>query len=76
MIEIFEIIGILGLILIIVGIVTKKRKNQDIFYIFGGTCLTIYSNYIGDLIFIILQIIFTLAAIYDLTKIQFFKSKG
>ncbi len=73
MIEILKIIGVLGLILIIIGIVTKKRKNQDIFYILGGTCLTIYSIYIRDLIFIILQIVFTLAAIYDFVKIQFFK---
>ena len=73
MIEILKIIGVLGLILIIVGIITKKRKNQDIFYIFGGMCLTIYSIYIRDLIFIILQIVFTLAAIYDFAKIQFFK---
>jgi lipid-A-disaccharide synthase-like uncharacterized protein len=73
MIDIFKIIGALGIILISIGIITKKRKTQDIFYILGGICLEIYSIYIGDLIFIILQIIFTLAAIYDFAKIQFFK---
>lgn len=73
MIDIFKIIGALGIILISIGIITKKRKTQDIFYILGGLCLETYSIYIGDLIFIILQIIFTLVAIYDFAKIQFFK---
>lgn len=73
MIDIFKIIGALGIVLISIGIVTKKRKIQDIYYILGGICLETYSIYIGDLIFIILQIIFTLAAIYDFVKIQYFK---
>ena len=70
MIDIFRIIGALGIILISIGIINKKRKSQDIYYILGGLCLEIYSIYIGDLIFIILQIIFTLAAIYDFVKLQ------
>ncbi|MBW2963505.1 hypothetical protein KY306_01890 [Candidatus Woesearchaeota archaeon] len=73
MVSIFKLIGALGIILIAIGIIIKKRKIQDIFYIFGGLCLETYSIYINDLIFIILQIIFTLAAVYDLIKIQFFK---
>ena len=73
MINIFRIIGALGILLISIGIITKKRKIQDIYYILGGLCLETYSIYIGDLIFIILQIIFTLAAIYDFVKIQFLK---
>ena len=71
--DIFKLIGALGVVLISIGIITKKRKVQDIYYIFGGLCLEAYSIYIGDLIFIILQIIFTLAAMYDFAKIQFFK---
>ena len=73
MIDVFKIIGALGIVLISIGIVAKKRKIQDIYYILGGICLETYSIYIGDLIFIILQIIFTLAAIYDFVKIQYFK---
>jgi len=69
MIDIFKLIGALGLILISIGIITKKRSKQDIFYIIGGICLEIYSIYLGDLIFIILQIVFTLSAVYDLYKI-------
>lgn len=73
MLDIFKIVGSLGIILISIGIITKKRKIQDIYFILGGICLEIYSIHIKDFVFIILQIIFTLAAIYDFIKIQFLK---
>ena len=68
----FKIIGALGLILIIVGILikTEKRKLRNIMFIFGGIFLATYSIYIKDAIFIILQIIFILAAVYDLIKLK------
>ncbi|MCD4704486.1 hypothetical protein K8R66_00215 [bacterium] len=69
--NIFKIVGALGIVLISIGIIVKKRKNQNIYYILGGLCLEIYSIYIGDLIFIILQIIFILAAIYDSIKMKY-----
>ena len=65
MIIFFKLVGALGLLLISVGIITKKRKDQDLFYIFGGSFLEIYSIYIGDIIFITLQLIFVFAALYD-----------
>lgn len=65
MVDAYKLIGAIGLILISIGIVVKNRKKQDVFYIAGGICLEIYSIYIRDVIFIILQIIFTLAAVYD-----------
>jgi lipid-A-disaccharide synthase-like uncharacterized protein len=71
----FKIIGALGLILISIGILTKQRKKQDTLYIIGGICLEIYSIHLKDAIFITLQIVFTLAAIYDLIKLQPSKSK-
>lgn len=71
---IFKITGAAGLLLISVGILIKNRKAQDVFYILGGLCLETYSIYLRDVIFIILQIIFTLAAIYDLIKAQFKKT--
>lgn len=64
----FKLIGALGLILICFGIITNRRKRQDTLYALGGVCLEIYSIHLKDLIFIILQIVFTLAAIYDLIK--------
>lgn len=70
MINLFEFIGAVGLILISIGILIKKRLIQDIFYVVGGVCLEIYSIFIGNLIFIILQLIFTISAIVDLITIM------
>ena len=50
---IFKIIGALGLILISIGILNKKRKIQDTLYIVGGLSLLTYSIYIQNIIFII-----------------------
>lgn len=74
-VSIFYLSGIIGLILIILGILIKKkdRKKRDILYIFGGLFLAAYSFYIKDTIFITLQIVFILVAIYDLNRIN--KSK-
>ena len=66
----FKLIGVLGIILISIGVVTKRRKRQDVFYILGGACLEVYSIYINDLIFAVLQIIFILSAVYDFNKIN------
>ncbi len=72
MIDIFKIIGAIGLILIIIGILikSKNRKTRDILYIFGGLFLAIYSIYIKDIIFIVLQIVFIIVAVYDFGKLQ------
>ncbi len=69
-IDFFQIIGGLGLISIIIGILNKKRKIQDILYIIGGLLLLTYSIYLKNIIFIILQSAFTLSALYDLIKIS------
>lgn len=73
MISFFQILGAMGLLLITIGILIKKRKTQDLFYFIGGICLESYSIYTGDLIFIILQGIFTLATLYDFIKLKFSK---
>jgi hypothetical protein len=65
---IFKIIGAVGLILITIGVLTKKRAKQDLFFISGGIALEIYSIYIWDIIFMTLQIVFILAAIYGFLK--------
>ena len=69
-VNLFYLWGIIGLILIITGVLIKNRsrKVRDIIYIFGGVALTTYSFYIKDVIFIVLQIIFILVAVYDLIK--------
>ena len=71
--NIFKLIGALGIILIVIGIILKKRERQDVFFILGGVCLEIYSIYIEDTIFIVLQAFFILAAVYDLSKRKFVK---
>ncbi|HEV7701996.1 MAG TPA: hypothetical protein VGO63_00930 [Candidatus Paceibacterota bacterium] len=68
--NLFKIIGAIGLLLIAWGIVTKDRKHQNILYIIGGVSLEIYSIHLQDTIFIILQAIFTISAIYDLVRLS------
>lgn len=67
--NIFKIIGALGLILISVGLLIKDRKKQNALYVLGGVGLEIYSISIRDTIFVILQIIFILSAVYDFIKL-------
>jgi lipid-A-disaccharide synthase-like uncharacterized protein len=74
--NIFKIIGAIGLFLIAIGVITKNRKRQDVLYIIGGIFLEIYSIYLVDTIFIILQIVFTIASIYDLIRISKEKIKA
>ncbi|MFT4326227.1 MAG: hypothetical protein ACMXYK_01875 [Candidatus Woesearchaeota archaeon] len=62
------IFGILGLLLISLGVLLHDRHWQDIDYICGGVCLLIYSLHLGDLIFVILQIVFIFSASFDLVK--------
>ena len=67
---IFKIIGAIGILLITIGIITNIKKTENLFYIIGGACLLAYSLYVKDIIFIVLQIIFILAAV-----IAFFRNK-
>lgn len=74
--NIYKIIAVIGLISIIVGnlMIYRKtpirRRYTYPLLILGGVCLEVYSIYIGDLIFIILQGVFIIAAIYGLIKIN------
>lgn len=73
----FKSIGVVGLVLIMIGVVQKKnmRIRRDILFIIGGICLGVYSIYIHDLIFIILQIAFTITAVYDIMKFGYKKKR-
>ena len=74
--NIYRVIAIIGLISIIAGnlmIYRKKQIRRRYTYpllILGGICLEIYSIYLGDVIFMILQGVFILASIYGLIKIN------
>ena len=65
MFDVFWFIGIIGLLLIITGLLAKTRKQQALIYVFGGLFLEMYSLYIDDWVFIILQGIFTVVALYE-----------
>jgi len=67
---IFKILGAIGLIFITIGVLTKKRTHQNIYFIIGGLLLEAYALYLKDVIFIPLQIIFVLAATYELFKLK------
>lgn len=60
--------GILGLLLISYAIWIKNEKRQNVFFIVGGISLLIYSIFIYDPVFILLQIIFIISAFIELLK--------
>ena len=68
MMLVFRLVGALGLVLISLGVINRKRKYQDVLYLFGGISLAVYSIYLKDPIFIPLQLIFTGVAAYDLCR--------
>tara|TARA_Y100000034_G_scaffold91111_1_gene109862 strand:+ start:8069 stop:8326 length:258 start_codon:yes stop_codon:yes gene_type:complete len=74
--NIFKIIAVIGLILIISGtlIISSKIKNRRKYafpkLLIGGICLLIYSIYIRDTIFIILQSVYIIITVYGLIKIN------
>lgn len=72
----FHILAIIGLLAIISGtfmVSMKKSIRRRYTYpllILGGICLELYSIYINDLIFIILQGVFIISSIYGLIRIN------
>lgn len=60
----FALLGIIGLLLITGGVVFKKY--QDYTFLAGGIFLLAYSISIQDWVFIVLQIIFVIAAAYEI----------
>jgi lipid-A-disaccharide synthase-like uncharacterized protein len=74
--NIFRILGILGLIFIIFGTLSgenklkKKRRFLYPFLILGGLLLIAHSFYFKDTVFIILQSIFVIIAIIGFIKVN------
>ena len=65
---VYQLIGAVGLTLICLGIVFyRRRKRQAYLFIAGGVLLEIYSIYLQDWLFIVLQGFFILSAVYALT---------
>lgn len=67
---VFKTIGAIGLVLITTGVLTKNDVKRNVLFIAGGIGLLIYSIYLGDPVFIPLQIIFTLASLYEIHKLK------
>ena len=67
-INFFKIIAIIGLLILTAGVLSKKSKKQNIYFVAGGILLIIYSISIKDLIIVMVQSIFTIAAAYNLIK--------
>jgi len=63
---IFKMLGATGLIFITIGVITKKALPRNYYFIIGGVLLFCYSAYLKDPVFIPLQIIFTVASIYEI----------
>ena len=76
MMWVFKAIGVIGMLCIIRGILFHKRKLQDEFYLAGGICLGIYSIYIQDVIFMILQSVQISVVLYDMASNAHKKRKG
>lgn len=76
MIPLPTIIAIIGLICIIIGtsLVSSslkiRRRYTYPLLILGGTCLLIYSIYLKDIIFILLQGVFIISSIVGLIRIN------
>ena len=70
MVEIAVAIGTLGLIVVTAGVTIRQRAHQDLCYVFGGFCLAVYSIYLRNPIFAILQVMFVAVAGYDLLRGQ------
>ena len=68
--NIMVIFGIAGLLLISYAIWLKNEKRQDFLFILGGMALLIYSIFIKDLIFIVLQIVFIISSLVELIKLS------
>jgi len=74
--NIYKIIGIIGLVLICTAMIVKNRKTRDKLSFFGGIGLLAYSIYLQDIIFIILQSVYIIVVSWDFIKEKkFFKIK-
>lgn len=65
-----KVIGALGLVFITIGVLTKDRIRENIYFIVGGCLLEVYSVYLKDMIFIPLQVIFVLASVFALYELK------
>ncbi len=64
----FKIIGALGLILVSTGLLVSSRRKRNILSFFGGVCLLVYSFFLNDIVFILLQSVYILFTVIDYAR--------
>lgn len=76
MLNVFYFIGVAGLLSIITGTLlisskpSLRRRYTYPLLLFGGVCLLIYSVYIRDTVFIILQAVYIVITIYGIIRLH------
>ncbi len=65
---IFKIIGVIGLVFICVAMTVKNRQKRNVLSTIGGTGLLIYSIYLKDIIFTVLQAVYIIVVCFDYVK--------
>jgi hypothetical protein len=65
----FIIFGIIGLLIISFAIWLKNERKQDILFVVGGISLLIYSISIGNVIFIVLQVVFIASSLFEILRL-------
>jgi Ca2+/Na+ antiporter len=67
-ISLYKIMGVIGLILIISGMIVKSRSKRDLLCFSGGILMFMYSTYLKDIIFTVLQAFYVLVTGIDFIK--------
>lgn len=66
--NLYLLLGILGLLLVSAGLLVKSRRLRDKLSFLGGLCLLFYSIDKGDTVFILLQTFYVGVTIFDYFK--------
>lgn len=66
----FDILGIIGLLIISIGVLVRKRKDEEYYFIVGSIFLLVYSYFLKNYIFIVLQLVFIAASSYELYRLK------
>lgn len=74
--DIFKAIGAIGVLFIVAAVLLKDRRKQNLSFIAAGVLLEIYSLYIGDMVFIVLEVVFIAAAVYEFFNMRLPAGQG
>ncbi len=72
---IFKLIGVVGILLISIGMLVRKRKSRDKCTFLGGLCLLTYSIFLKDIVFILMQSVYIIVILYDFIKTKKFSNQ-